>query len=344
MSTARRERITISDIAAQLGISKASVSYALNGRPGVSAQTRARVLHLADELGFHASSAAVALSASRTGTIGIVIARDPAVITAEAFYMRTLFGVEQYLNEADGQLLLRLTGEGGEDLEVYRRWTRQGRVDGFLLYDEHDDDPRIPLLTSLGMPAVMVTSVGPPDGIGRLVTPEAQTVQVILDHLRSLGHREVVHLSGPLVYAHERVRTQTMAREGAARGLRVRHVEGSYAFASGAAAASALLSVGPTRRPTAIVAGNDIMATAAVSTATDLGLRVPADLSVIAWDDSVLCQVVRPQLTAIDHGLMTKARLATDLLYDLIAGGTQLHRASPAGTLIVRGTTGPPPS
>lgn len=114
MTTVRRERITISDIAAQLGISKASVSYALNGRPGVSAETRARVLHLADELGFHASSAAVALSASRTGTIGIVIARDPAVIAAEAFYMRTLFGVEQYLNDADGQLLLRLTGERGK--------------------------------------------------------------------------------------------------------------------------------------------------------------------------------------------------------------------------------------
>jgi len=342
MSTARRERITISDIAAQLGISKASVSYALNGRPGVSAATRARVLHLADELGFHASSAAVALSASRTGTIGVVIARDPAVITAEAFYMRTLFGVEQYLNEADGQLLLRLTGERGEDLDVYRRWTRQGRVDGFLLYDEHDDDPRVPLLTALGMPAVMVTSVALDDGIGRLVTPEAQTVQVMLDHLHSLGHREILHLSGPLVYAHERVRMQTMASEGAARGLQVAHVEGTYEFASGAEATSALLRRRPSTAPTAIVAGNDIMATAAVSTATDLGLRVPTDLSVIAWDDSVLCQVARPHLTAMDHGLMGKARLATDLLFDLIAGGTQVHRASSVGTLIVRGTTGPP--
>ncbi len=73
--------------------------------------------------------------------------------------MRTLFGVEQYLNEADGQLLLRLTGEHGEDLEVYRRWARQGRVDGFILYDEHDDDPRVALLHSLQVPGVMVTSV-----------------------------------------------------------------------------------------------------------------------------------------------------------------------------------------
>lgn len=340
MSTGRRERVTISDIAAQLGISKASVSYALNGRPGVGPDTRERVLRLADELGFHASSAAVALSASRTGTIGIVIARDPAVITAEAFYMRTLFGVEQYLNEADGQLLLRLTGEHGEDLDVYRRWTRQGRVDGFLLYDEHDDDPRVPLLASLGMPAVMVTSVALDDGIGRLVTPEGGTVRLMLDHLCGLGHTRIAHISGPLAYAHERVRTESLARAGAARGLRMVHVEASYDFASGVAATQRLLAAGPDERPTAVIAGNDIMATAALGAATDLGLGVPSDVSVIAWDDSVLCEVARPRLTAVDHGLLHKARLATDLLFDLIAGGTQRQRESPVGTLLVRGSTG----
>ncbi|MDQ6715001.1 MAG: family 1 glycosylhydrolase, partial [Actinomycetota bacterium] len=80
------------------------------------------------------------------------------MITAEGFYMRSLFGVEQYLNDADGSLLLRLTGENGEDLEVCRRWTRQGRADGSL-FDERDDDPRISLLRSMGMPGVLVTSL-----------------------------------------------------------------------------------------------------------------------------------------------------------------------------------------
>ncbi|GAA1876745.1 LacI family DNA-binding transcriptional regulator [Lapillicoccus jejuensis] len=341
MSSGRRERVTISDIAARLGISKASVSYALNGRPGVSAETRERVLALADELGFHASSAAVALSAARTGTIGIVIARDPEVITAEGFYMRTLFGVEQYLNDADGQLLLRLTGERGEDLHVYRRWARQGRVDGFILYDEHDDDPRVPLLHSLQVPGVMVTSVAKEDGIGRLVTPESETVRVMLDHLKSLGHKRIAHLSGPTAYLHERVRVETMQREGEDRGLAVRHVEGTYEFASGEEATTRLLGLSARTRPTAIVAGNDIMATAALKAAADLGVGVPDQLSVLAWDDSVLCHTSRPRLTAMDHGLMEKARLATDLLYHLIDGGTQTHRVSPVGTLLVRDTTGP---
>jgi DNA-binding LacI/PurR family transcriptional regulator len=97
------------------------------------------------------------------------------------------------------------------------------------------------------------------------------------------------------------------------------------------------------RRPTAVLAGNDIMATAALRVAGEMGLRVPDDLSIIAWDDSVLCVVSRPRLTAMDHGLMEKARLATDLLFQLIDGSTQPHRWSPVGTLLVRESTGPAP-
>jgi DNA-binding LacI/PurR family transcriptional regulator len=343
VSIERPERVTISDIARRLEISKASVSYALNGRPGVSAETRRRVLALAEEIGFHASSAAVALSASRSGTIGIVIARDPKVITAEGFYMRTLFGVEQYLNDADGSLLLRLTGENGEDQEVYRRWARQGRVDGFILYDEHDDDPRIPLLESMGIPCVMVTSRDLDDHIGRLITPELETVTVLLDHLNGLNHKRIGHVSGPMSYIHERVRADLLQREGKRRRMRMRHVEGTYEYESGAERTDELLGLAPQSRPTALIVSNDIMATAALRTAIDRGIRVPEDLSIIAWDDSVLCDVARPRLTAMDHGLMEKARLATDLLFQLIEGGDDPHRISPVGTLLVRDSTGPAP-
>ena len=215
----------------------------------------------------------MALSASRSGTIGLVIARDPSVITAEGYYMRTLFGVEQYLNEADGSLLLRLTGEGGEDLDVYRRWARQRRVDGFLLFDEFDDDPRLPLLTSLGMPGVLVTSRQADDDIGRLVTPEIETVTVFLDHLRALGHERIAHISGPMIYVHERVRADLLTAEGERRGMEVTHLEGTYAYESGAARTRELLSA--PRRPTAVLAGNDIMATAALRVAGEAGAAGP---------------------------------------------------------------------
>lgn len=330
----RTQRVTISDLARRLDISKASVSYALNGRSGVSEETRQRVLQLAEELGFHPNSAAVALSASRTRTIGIVIARDPALISTEAFYMRTLVGIEQYLNEVDSSLLLRLTGEHGEDLDVLRRWSRQGRVDGFILFDEHNDDPRIPALKELGVPCVVVSSNAPDDGVGRLISSPEQTVTMLLDHLAELGHQEVAHVSGPFTFVHEQLRVQLFAERGRQRGIRVTHYEGSYRYEDGAEMTRKVLS--GKHRPTALVLGNDLMAVAAVRVAAELGTVVPDELTIVAWDDSPLCELANPGITAVDQQTMERGRMAADLLFRIAAGEAGLHWETPPGILRVR--------
>ncbi|HZX06931.1 LacI family DNA-binding transcriptional regulator [Kribbella sp.] len=337
--TRRGHRVTISDLARRLHISKASVSYALNGRAGVSEETRQRVLDLAEELGFHPNSAAVALSASRTRTIGIVIAREPTLISTEAFYMRTLVGIEQYLNEVDSSLLLRLTGEHGEDLDVLRRWSRQGRVDGFILFDEHEDDPRIPLLKELGVPCVVVSSNAPDDTAGRLISSSAETVDLILDHLVGLGHTDIAHISGPFTFIHERSRVQTLHESGVRRGVRVRHVEGSYRYDDGAELTRRLLT--GANPPTAIVLGNDLMAVAALRVAMDLGTAVPGQVSVVAWDDSPLCELARPGITAVDQKTMERGRAAADLLLRIITGNPERHEEAPAGELRARESSGP---
>ncbi|TDU91111.1 LacI family transcriptional regulator [Kribbella voronezhensis] len=335
----RSQRVTISDLARRLDISKASVSYALNGRSGVSEETRQRVLSLAEELGFHPNSAAVALSASRTRTIGIVIARDPALISTEAFYMRTLVGIEQYLNEVDSSLLLRLTGEHGEDLAVLRRWSRQGRVDGFILFDEHDDDPRVPLLKELGVPCVVVSSNAPDDGVGRLISSPEETVTLLLDHLAELGHVDIAHISGPFTFVHEQLRVRLLQEKAKQRGIRVTHLTGSYRYEEGAELTRSLLA--KKNPPTALVLGNDLMAVAALRVATDLGTAVPGELSILAWDDSPLCELARPGITAVDQQTMERGRMAADLLFRIAAGESGLHWETPPGVLRVRDSSGP---
>lgn len=337
--TRRSHRVTISDLARRLQISKASVSYALNGRAGVSEETRQRVLDLAEELGFHPNSAAVALSASRTRTIGIVIARDPSLISTEAFYMRTLVGIEQYLNEVDSSLLLRLTGEHGEDLDVLRRWSRQGRVDGFILFDELENDQRIPLLEELGVPCVVVSSNEPDDTVGRLISSPTETVSLLLEHLSELGHTDIAHISGPFNFIHERLRVQTLLEQAAEHGITVRHIEGSYRYDDGAELTRQLLT-GP-NPPTAIVLGNDLMAVAALRVALDLGTAVPDEVSVVAWDDSPLCELARPGITAVDQKTMERGRAAADLLLRIITGDSTVHEEAPAGELRPRGSSGP---
>ena len=337
----RSHRVTISDLARRLDISKASVSYALNGRAGVSEETRRRVLNLAEELGFHPNSAAVALSASRTRTIGIVIARDPALISTEAFYMRTLVGIEQYLNEVDSSLLLRLTGEHGEDLDVLRRWSRQGRVDGFILFDEHNEDPRIPLLKDLGVPCVVVSSNAPYDGVGRLISSPEETVTLLLDHLAELGHENIVHVSGPFTFVHEQLRVRLLQEHAQRRGIRVTHFEGSYRYEDGAELTRTVLAA--KERPTALVLGNDLMAVAALRVATELGTAVPDELSIVAWDDSPLCELARPGITAVDQKTMERGRAAADLLLKIAAGESDLHHEAPPGELRPRDSSAAAP-
>jgi DNA-binding LacI/PurR family transcriptional regulator len=337
----RSHRVTISDLARRLDISKASVSYALNGRAGVSEETRRRVLNLAEELGFHPNSAAVALSASRTRTIGIVIARDPALISTEAFYMRTLVGIEQYLNEVDSSLLLRLTGEHGEDLDVLRRWSRQGRVDGFILFDEHNEDPRIPLLKDLGVPCVVVSSNAPYDGVGRLISSPEETVTLLLDHLAELGHANIAHVSGPFTFVHEQLRVRLLQEHARRRGIQVTHLEGSYRYEDGAEMTRIVLA--GKDRPTALVLGNDLMAVAALRVATELGTAVPDELSIVAWDDSPLCELARPGITAVDQKTMERGRAAADLLLKIAAGESDLHHDAPPGELRPRDSSAAAP-
>ena len=125
--------VTITSLAQQLGISKASVSYALNGRPGVSEETRKKVLALAATLGWYPSSSARALSQSRSETIGIVLLRDPAHVGSEPFYLSVLAGIEAVLGEREQNLMLRIVAPDAasdpaterRDLAVYRAgWGR----------------------------------------------------------------------------------------------------------------------------------------------------------------------------------------------------------------------------
>src|ERR1035437_5995776 len=134
-------RATMGDIARRLDISKAAVSYALNGQPGVSSATRQRVLDLAKDLGWYASSSARALSGAETGVVGLVLSRPSDLLTIETFFMHFLSGVEQVLTERGSSLLLRVIGEHPEaETKTYERWGGERRVDGVLRRGERHPD------------------------------------------------------------------------------------------------------------------------------------------------------------------------------------------------------------
>jgi DNA-binding LacI/PurR family transcriptional regulator len=159
------KRPTIADIARQAGVTKAAVSFAPNGQPGVSDQTRTRVLDIARKIGWQPNSAARALSDGRAGAFGLVVDRPAATLGVEPFFMQLISGIQAELSANHIPLLFTIARDQDAEIELYRSWWAQRRVDGVFVVDLRVTDRRIAVLEELGMPAVVI---GHPAGAGSL--------------------------------------------------------------------------------------------------------------------------------------------------------------------------------
>ncbi|MGB3730443.1 LacI family DNA-binding transcriptional regulator [Microbacterium sp.] len=328
-------RVTIHEMARRLGVSVASVSYALNGRPGVGEATRERVLALARELDWQPSSSARALSRSRTDSVGMVLRREPELLGQEPYYMSLLSGVEAVLSEAGQSLLLRMVGTApGRDLDVYRQWSAQRRVDGVIVLDRLIDDPRPELLRSLGMPFVQHGLRIEP-GTGRQVVEDLVVdARQIVDHLAALGHTEIVDVSGPLTLAHEVERRDAIAARAVERGIRVTVAEGDYTREG--AARLVAERIGSWASATAVISSNDVMALGVLRSLRAAGR---ADMALISWDDSLLCEVSAPSITALSRRTDEQGRRSARTLLRVIGGHEDTAEPAIPSELMVRETS-----
>jgi DNA-binding LacI/PurR family transcriptional regulator len=333
-------RPTIADIARRAGVSKGAVSYALNGRPGVSDATRARILAIADEIGWRPNSAARALSGARADAVGLVLCRPARILGVEPFFMELISGIETALATRSNALMLQVAVDHDAEIAAYRRWWGEGRIDGAILVDLHVADRRISEVGALGMPAVVI---GGPTGVGSMVpvwSPEDEAVRETVEYLAALGHRRIARVAGLPQLVHTALRDKAFVQVSEELGLADPvTVHTDYTGEEGARATRRLLSA--PARPTAIVYDNDIMAVAGLGVAQEMGLRVPTDLSIVGWDDSPLSQVVRPALTALRRDIPGYGAQAARCLLELIDGRDVTgHQDAPA-RLAPRGSTAP---
>jgi len=332
------QRPTILDIAKAAGVSKGAVSYALNGRPGVSTETRARILGIAEQLGWIPSSAARALSSDRAEAVGLIAVRDPELVATEPYFMRMVAGVERTLSERGVALLLTVVSDPAREMDLYRRWWGGRRVDGMLLFDLRTGDPRPAWLRESGAPAVIIGAQRAYPGISctRINTRDPMTKAV--DHLYELGHRRLARVSGPRTLEHVVRRERSFAEVTRnLLGTAQPQVETDYTARAGVRATRGLLA-GPCP-PTAVIYDNDVMAAASVAALTGDGVRIPADLAVLAWDDSPLCELVHPAVTAFTHDIMDEASQAAELLLQRIETGAGADRQLGPPRLTVRAST-----
>jgi DNA-binding LacI/PurR family transcriptional regulator len=323
------ERVTIVEVAARAGVAISSVSSALNDRPGVSEQTRARIKQAASDLGFVPNVRGRSLSAGRAFTVGLVVHRDPFVLESDPFFGSFIGGLESVLDPRGYALILQMGSAADETLDRYRRLAAGRRVDGVFLNELVVDDPRVALVEQLGLPAV---GVNPAPGFPLPAVRQdvSAGVHELVAHLVSLGHRRFAHVAGPsrFVHAVHRVEAwrEALVAAGCDPGVLV---EADFTYDGGRRAAAELLGGGGTGRddrgdrgdrPTAVFCANDLAAIGFMAEADARGVRVPEDISVAGFDGIELGAYVRPALTTLTTAPRLLGAEAARLLLAAVEG------------------------
>lgn len=331
------DRVTIVEVAARAGVAISSVSSALNDRPGVSEQTRARIKQAAADLGFVPSVRGRSLSAKRAFTVGLVVHRDPFVLESDPFFGSFIGGLESVLDPRGYALILQMGSAADETLDRYRRLAAGRRVDGVFLNELVVDDPRVALVQQLGLPAV---GVNPAPGFPLPAVHQdvSAGVHELVAHLVSLGHRRFAHVAGPsrFVHAVHRVEAwrEALVAAGCDPGVLV---EADFTYEGGRRAAAELLggaaraggagdggaddgAAGRGDRPTAVFCANDLAAIGFMAEADARGVRVPEDISVAGFDGIELGTYVRPALTTLTTAPRLLGAEAARLLLAAVEG------------------------
>jgi LacI family transcriptional regulator, repressor for deo operon, udp, cdd, tsx, nupC, and nupG len=332
---------TITDVARAAGVSKAAVSFALNDRPGLAVDTRARILAVARELGWTPSLRGRALSVSRALAVGLVIARNPETLGADPFFGYFISGVETVLSERGYALMLQVVGDEASEHESYRQLAANGRVDGVFLTDMRVDDLRPQLLDGLSLPTVVI-GPAPADGPWSAVNINDQLgITAAVEHLIGLGHRNIAHVSGPTELVHSVSRRNAWERAVSDAGLPPGPcITSDFSAQGGASATSQLLDLD--EPPTAIVYANDLMAIAGMSTAISRGVGVPGQLSVTGFDDAPLSAYIQPALTTVRTDVVGWGRAAATQLLAVIDREAGSDIDLPAPEFVIRASTASP--
>ncbi|WP_394216951.1 LacI family DNA-binding transcriptional regulator [Brachybacterium vulturis] len=344
----RGQRVTIADIARRAGVTPAAVSLAVNGRPGVSDATRERIMAIAAELRWEPSPAARALAGAPVLTVGMVLARPAEVLGTEAFFGAFVAGLQEVLSRRDYSLQMKIVETTDAEIETYRRWFAQRRVDGVVVVDLRQDDPRIPALEDLGLPALVVGGPGHHGSLPSVYVDDAHATRLLVDHLAALGHRSLARVAGNEDFLHTLLRDRAFTERCAELGLDAISQDAGFGTRGAEIATAALLA----RRepPTAIVFDSDEMALAGTHVLEEAGSRIPADVAVASYEDSALTRTHRPPITAIGRSAIEYGRVAATGLLEVI-GASRDRRASSAAAaqesraiepvLVVRDSTRP---
>ena len=307
----------LSQVANKVGVSEATVSRVLNGKPGVSRATRDAVLTALDVMGYERPTK---LRGDRSRLVGLVLPE-----LANPIFPAFAEAIGGALAQQRFTPVLCTRSAGGVTESEHVDMLLDQHVSGVIfvggLCSERDaDHSHYQRLHSLRLPVVLVNAAVETMPFPRVSCEDALAVRQALSHLFSLGHERVGLLLGPPDHVPSQLKLEAARRVARERGheqdLAVVHSQ--YSLEAGQASCAALLDAGVT----GIVCASDMLALGAIRAARRAGLNVPGDLSVVGYDDSALMNSTEPALTTVRQPIEPMGRAAVNLLAQMITGQT----------------------
>ncbi len=335
-------RPTIADVAKQAGVSKGLVSFVFNERPGVAPKTRERIIAVAQEMGWRPRPNARSLSIRRSFALGLVVRRQPQVLSTDPFFPAFMAGVETVLGGAGQVLVLSLVPDEETEVHTYRTLHTDARVDGVFLTDLRRADLRLALLAEIGLPAVTIGRHEAEQPFPAVNLDDAPGVAETVAHLYGLGHRRIAYVAGDVELVHGRRRRASFLAAMQQLGCPTDMVVNTD-FTAGQAMIATTTLLDLAEPPTAIAYASDLMAIAAIGVMHQRGLDVPGDISVAGFDGIDLGRHVFPTLTTVMADPVSWGQEAAQVLLQLVSSGAGEDRELPAAELVVRNSTSAPP-
>ncbi|HEY0805678.1 MAG TPA: LacI family DNA-binding transcriptional regulator [Pseudonocardiaceae bacterium] len=331
-----RKRATLREVAEATGLSTAAVSYALRGLQ-VSKETEKRVRQAAAELGYEADPIARALASGRTSMVGLLSGS-----LEDLWQQQLFFGAGRELLRKDRYaLILDAGGDPARELTLARQ-LRDQRVDG-LVVSPLDPSAHAWAELAESLPVVSIgDSLSNARAAGEVLFDNRAGVTLALEHLSRLGHRRIAVLTTTRPSTPDRPADTYVLEEAARLGLEVLVMAAPQSVTEAEDVAHKALVLAD--RPTALFCFSDSIAYGGYAAARALGLAIPADVSIVGYDDHPVSRLLSPTLTTVDWDLDSIIRAAVQLVVTAIDGRPRRRRIVKPPTLRERESTGRPRS